>query len=544
MGTFVSIAFCFFLGILTLSGQQRVHGKVIDKETNESLLGVAVLIPQTGDGTVTDYNGEFDFNTKAAYPLTITISYYSFDTLIIEVLDGKYFNVYLERNLALGEVIVSADTKKDHSLSPNKAEEMDATEMLRGAAPGVFQNMAHKNGIDFIGGISMPLINTRGFNSTSPVRMLQIIDGVDNQSPGLNFSLGNFLGASELDLQRMEVIVGASGPFYGPNAFNGVISMETKNPFFQHGTSAMVRVGERNLLEAGLRYAQVFKNKERLDAWAFKLNMSALSANDWGARNYSPITDSRVLQENPGRYDAVNIYGDEYSPRMDKTILSGRYKDYGGLENFYRTCYKEEELVDYNTRNYKASLAFYIRLLPEKKENSPELILSSSFGSGTTIYQGDNRFSLRDILFFQHKIEWRSRDHFFLRAYYTHEDAGNSYDPYFTALRLRDLSKVNSLWETDYTYKWRDSILPIMQAMGYPVFCPSCPIQFDTDAAKAWLASHQPELQQWHSQIENYANKAKIGTTSIDRLIPGTDAFDSAFIDITSRYNNESGGTR
>src|SRR5690625_6299341 len=68
------------------------------------------------------------------------------------------------------------------------------------------------------------VINTRGFNSTSPVRSLQIIDGVDNQAPGLNFSLGNFLGASELDLQKVDVIVGASSAYYGPNAFNGVIS--------------------------------------------------------------------------------------------------------------------------------------------------------------------------------------------------------------------------------------------------------------------------------------------------------------------------------
>ena len=39
--------------------------------------------------------------------------------------------------------------------------------------------------------LGFKVINTRGFNSTSPVRSLQIIDGVDNQSPGLNFSLGN-----------------------------------------------------------------------------------------------------------------------------------------------------------------------------------------------------------------------------------------------------------------------------------------------------------------------------------------------------------------
>lgn len=78
-------------------------------------------------------------------------------------------------------------------------------------------------------------MNTRGFNSTSPVRTLQVIDGVDNQSPGLNFSLGNFLGASELDVINQEIVVGASSAYYGPGAFNGVISMTTKDPFKYQG---------------------------------------------------------------------------------------------------------------------------------------------------------------------------------------------------------------------------------------------------------------------------------------------------------------------
>lgn len=112
--------------------------------------------------------------------------------------------------------------------------------------------------------LGFTIINTRGFNSTNPVRSLQLIDGVDNQSPGLNFSLGNFLGASELDVLKVDLVVGASSAFYGPNAFNGVISMETKNPFIHKGLSATVKVGERNLLEGAVRWADAFKNKKEM----------------------------------------------------------------------------------------------------------------------------------------------------------------------------------------------------------------------------------------------------------------------------------------
>jgi hypothetical protein len=34
-------------------------------------------------------------------------------------------------------------------------------------------------------------------------------------------------------------------------------------------------------------------------------------------------------------------------------------------------------------------------------------------------------------------LEFSKKDKYFIRAYATHEDAGNSYDPYFTALALQ-----------------------------------------------------------------------------------------------------------
>jgi len=122
--------------------------------------------------------------------------------------------------------------------------------------------------------LGFKIINTRGFNSTSPVRSLQIIDGVDNQSPGLNFSLGNFLGSSELDLKKVEIIVGANSALYGPNAFNGVISMETKSPFDFPGFTAQVKGGDRDLSEVSFRYADIYKNKAGENKFGYKFNLS------------------------------------------------------------------------------------------------------------------------------------------------------------------------------------------------------------------------------------------------------------------------------
>jgi iron complex outermembrane receptor protein len=86
-------------------------------------------------------------------------------------------------------------------------------------------------------------INLRGFGGTSAVRSLQIIDGVDNAAPGLNFPVGNLVGVNDLDLQSVEIISGAASGLYGASALQGVINMQSKNPFDYQGFSAMIKGG-------------------------------------------------------------------------------------------------------------------------------------------------------------------------------------------------------------------------------------------------------------------------------------------------------------
>jgi outer membrane receptor protein involved in Fe transport len=428
--------------------------------------------------------------------------------------------------------------------SPVTSETFDFREMRETASINYYDAIGSLKEADVMpGSIGFKIINTRGFNSTTPIRSLQLIDGVDNQSPGLNFSLGNFLGPSELDVLKVDLISGAAGAYYGPSAFNGVISIETKDPFIHKGLSSMVRFGERNLLEGSVRYANSFLNKKGDELFAFKLNLFGFKANDWVADNYEPITDSRVLATNPGRYDAVNIYGDEYYSPNDYTLPNdGHLARYPGIQSFYRIGYREEDLIDYNTHNYKAGLSLHLRSNPAKGFESPVVILSSAIGGGTTVYQGDNRFMLKDIFFQQHKIEFTQKDKFFLRGYLTLEDAGQSYDPYFTALRLQEMSKSEAEWHTDYDKYWFvDANIPArMEALGYPRLVYPGPT-FDFDAARAWEVAYADSLRHWHTLAAEYVNSGQEGVPFFE---PGTARFDSAFNLVTSRLNNQEGGTR
>jgi iron complex outermembrane recepter protein len=541
------ILLCILLNVVSASAQITLRGKVIDAESGEDLVGAAVANLTGGGGAITNYEGEFILKTDKL-PITLRFSYTGYASQELQVSSAEE-NIKVKLSsgaVELIETVIRGQRIDDkQKAKPLTVEKLDAIAIKETPAVSFYNGLGNLKGVDMTtASLGFTVINMRGFNSTSPVRSLQIIDGVDNQAPGLNFSLGNFLGSSDLDVNSVDLIVGASSSFYGPNAFNGVISMETKNPFLNKGLAVSLKGGERNLFEGAFRYAEAFKNKAGKDFFAFKVNFFGLRADDWVADNYDPVTESRVNQvfqtlgQNPGGADAVNIYGDEaYSANNFTSLYDAR----AGLNSFHRTGYREEDIVDYDTRNVKTGAALHFRLNPALDYESPELIVASNFGTGTTVYQGDNRFSLRGIKFFQNRLELRKRDKYFLRFYATNEDAGRSYDPYFTALQMQNFAKNNDEWSQDYQFWWvrndLGSVFNKMKAKGYPADGRDAQIRWQQDNA-AWL-------REQHTLAATYANQGFQTNQTLPFFAPGTARFDSLFNAITSRNNNHpDGGTR
>lgn len=559
MKNFVRLQFTlslFFLASFNfMLTAQSIRGSVEDGDTGETLIGASLIVKGTTNGTVTDFDGAFDINPKQDYPVTLVVSYVGFEEKEVVVPEPT---TDLVVKLGSGAITVQEVVVKGQRISekqkaaPLTVESLGLVAIKEASSDNFYDELGKMKGVDLTAAsLGFKVINTRGFNSTSPVRSLQIIDGVDNQAPGLNFSLGNFLGASELDVIKVDLVVGASSAYYGPNAFNGVISMETKNPFYQKGLSASIKAGERNLAEVALRWADAINNKDGKPFMAYKFNAFALRADDWEAENYGPVFDTETDETNPGGFDAVNVYGDEALSNLDLRGLNPWEKE-SLMGQFHRRGYREIDLVDYDTRNYKASGAIHFRTSPDKEDESPELILSSNFGAGTTVYQGDNRFSLKNIRFFQNRIEFRKRDKFFIRAFQTKDNAGDSYDPYFTALRLQENAKSNSDYGKDAINFWRSNISPRIGALEYPeleieIGDDGVPFAvFNNEAAAAWRANtaYQDSLFSWHELTRTQAEMAGSGA-SIPFYEVGTQRFEEEFDRLTSSLSNfEERGTR
>jgi hypothetical protein len=296
-----------------------------------------------------------------------------------------------------------------------------------------------------------------------------------------------------------------------------------------------------------LRYAVVIKNKAGQDKFGMKFNAYVFKANDWEADNRTATPQSKSNEKNPGGYDAVNVYGDEYFTGGDfSAVPSSR----PGFNILYRTGYAEKDLVDYNTRNMKLEAAFHYKIKQET-----ELIFASNFGTGTTVYQGDNRYSLKDILFYQNRLELRKPNKYFLRFYATNEDAGNSYDAFFTAILLQNSAKSDNDWVKDYTNYFSNGAVngtgqnlftKLKNLPGYPQ-----PGQYTNYAD--YLAAINPFLiNNYYDTLQNYHDGALAYANGIGNtihagqaaFIPGTAAFDSAFKSITSRESYSQGGSK
>lgn len=529
------ILLAFFLS-LCIQLNAQINGSVVD-DKNEPIIGASVRVLINGElsnvGTVTDFDGKWSLEIYN-FPVQVEVNSmgYSSQRKLIENSSSVIIRLRPDRNVLKEVSVVQQRLSEQQEKSALTVESMDALAIKESPSVSFYDHLGTLKGVDLTSAsIGFKIINTRGFNSTSPVRSLQLIDGVDNQSPGLNFSLGNFLGAPDLDIVSVDVIAGASTAFYGPSAFNGVISMTTKDPFDFTGISSSLKVGERNLTEFSVRWADKVNEK-----FAYKINLFALKADDWEAGNMTATDISADNELNPGGYDAVNRYGDE-----EYWDAGGDVKGYPGLGRFYRPGIEERHLVDYDTENIKLTTALHYKFNDKVRG-----IYAMNFGAGTTVYQGDNRYSLKDILFLQNRLELREETgKWFLRAYSTHEDAGNSYDAYFTALRMQDSIVPNQFYSNQYRTMWYIFNRPQVRAL--PDFPSNTLSNSDFEAEmQQVIANNRDFFNQLHDTtntiVMNYM-EAVYGYSVVNYLKPGTAEFDQLKGHITSSLFTE-GGSR
>jgi iron complex outermembrane receptor protein len=505
--------------------QTTVSGSVKD-EAGNPIPGINIKVKGSVAGTISDVRGNFSVTTSQAPPIVLEFSFIGFVTQEIEITDANTtgLSVTMKENVeTLGEVVVVGTSRGEESFmkAPVTVEKVDILAIQQTTAPDFFDALANVKGVQVnSGSLNFTQVNTRGFATIANVRFVQLVDGMDTSAPLLNFPTGNIVAMSELDAESMELVPGAASALYGPNAFNGILMMNSKSPFDYQGLSAMFKGGITTsdaqgeslpMYNFALRYAKAFHNK-----FAFKVNFSLMQATDWKSNDYKTDRlrpESTVDLSGTPNFDGLNLYGDETPIPVP---IGGTF----GTLDLRRTGFREEDILDNDdAKSMKGDIALHYKLTDKM-----ELLYNWRFGGGSSIYQGTEKYALRDFKQQFHKLELKGSN-FFVRGYMTETKDGDSWNMSAQGGFMNEYySPTATKWAPEYAQTY------VLAMQGYVPGVPAGNPEAAHAAARAYADRDRPTVGS--PAFRELVNQVR--SNLFQRTPPG-----SSFVDNSRLYHGE-----
>jgi outer membrane receptor protein involved in Fe transport len=351
--------------------------------------------------------------------------------------------------VTMQDVVVLASRKPEALMAaPTSIQHRSRSMLENNAAISFFDALAYVKGVQMITpSMGFRIVNTRGFNNTTNVRIVQLVDGLDVQSPHIGSPIGNAMGPSDLDIEKVEVLPGLAATMYGMNAINGLADFATRDPFtatglsFSQKTAVTLRDHAENKVggftETSVRYAQKLGQY-----WAFKINITQMQGQDWIADDRTDLSPTVNMSTglsgsvNPAM-DPVNGYGNESANRRTLNLGGRNYV-------VARTGYFEQDVVDYGLSNLKGDVQ-----LKWRNQRGRSISFTSRMARLNNVYQRANRFRLQDYLIMQHALQFAARG-ISGKIYFNAENTGRSYNLRSMAENLDRLAKSDAAWFSDY----------------------------------------------------------------------------------------------
>ena len=217
----------FFLMSNFLSAQKNTYtGTVFDGESNESLIGVSILLKGTSAGTITDIDGKYE--VEASVGDTLQFSYVGYQMALLPLTNSTVNDILLNiDNQVLEEVVVIGyGTIKKSDLTGSVAK-IKSEELIKVPSPNAIQALQGK-----VSGLQ--ILSTSGDPGANPVVRLRGITTLNNNNPiavidGVITDVGAISLLNANDIESIEVLKDASASaIYGSRGAAGVIIVTTK----------------------------------------------------------------------------------------------------------------------------------------------------------------------------------------------------------------------------------------------------------------------------------------------------------------------------
>ncbi len=253
--------------------QTSVKGQLVDSETSEPLVGAAILVEGTTQGTVTDIDGNFQLSVKNG--AVLVFKYVGYKDLKEKATRGDMGIIKMQPDaVALKDVVITSQVAIARktpvavsTLEPAFIEEKLSTqefpEILK-STPGVY---ATKQG----GGYGDSKLNMRGFKSENIAVMINGVPMNDMEWGGLYWS--NWAGLSDVT-RSMQTQRGLGASKVSAPSVGGSLNIVTRSSDAKKGGSVSYAMGNDGYNKLMFNVSTGLSEK----GWALTL----LGAKTWG----------------------------------------------------------------------------------------------------------------------------------------------------------------------------------------------------------------------------------------------------------------------
>jgi len=225
----INVLFVVLLVVNTYA-QSTLQGVIIDKTTNEKIIGAEVYIPALKIGAISDIEGNYYLKNIPKGKFKIQYSFLGYKNLIVDLIFNNSDitkDIELEQTmLKTEEVIVSGGGYKSQHENAIKIETINTQILEQSSKISLIKNMAQIPGIDAISkgnGIATPVI--RGLSTSN---ILVLTNGMRMEN--FQFSEDHPFMIDEYGIDHVEFIKGPASLLYGSDAIGGVINVITEKP--------------------------------------------------------------------------------------------------------------------------------------------------------------------------------------------------------------------------------------------------------------------------------------------------------------------------
>ena len=377
---------------LAVHAQTKKVSGIVTDETNEPLIGVTVVVPETTVGVTTDIDGRYTI-TLPDGKNQIRFSFLGCETQTLTV-TGATINVKMmpQSNTLTDVVVIGYGTirKSDLTGSVSNVSSKDFNagvsspeQLINGKVSGV-QIMSNSGSPT--AGSTIRIRGGASLNASNDP--LIVLDGVPLESGGISGNTGNFLSLiNPSDIESMSILKDASSTaIYGSRASNGVIIITTKK-----GTNSGLKVSFNTTFSTQTRtkMADMLSRNQFVDV----INANGTADQKALLGDASTNWNDQIFRTVFGTDNNVSIAG-RVTPNMPIRVSLGYYNQNGLLLRDNAERYTSSVSLSPSVLNDYLKFNFNVKgsLNNNQFANSDAIWAASTFNPTLPIYSGDATF--------------------------------------------------------------------------------------------------------------------------------------------------------